>query len=712
MGAALIHDPLTRFFAQAVAIIVVSRVLGLLLRRIGQPQVIAEVLAGIVLGPSLLGAVAPGALETLFAKQSLGALQLLSQVGLVLFMFLIGLELDPSLLRGRGKTSLWMSQAGIAVPFGLGVLLALGVESELSVPGVPFAAFASFLGVAMAVTAFPVLARILSEGNLLSTRLGATAIACAAVGDIAAWCLLAFVVSGARATGIGSALVTTVLALGYVALMWFVVRPVLSRLGARVGDRAGLTQNLVATVILLLLFSSWATELIGIHALFGAFLLGVALPKDGNLARALADKLEDLVLVLLLPLFFAFSGLRTELGLLETTRDWLLCGAIILVACLGKFGGVTLAGRLSGLPWRESSALGILMNTRGLVELVVLNIGLDLGVIEPKLFTMLVLMALVTTFMTTPLLDRVYPQRLRVPESAARLETPLPARLQPRYDVLVCVSHGRSGPGLITLASALSGKDRVRVHALHLIHPTDRASFYVEGSRGSEHEPALMPLVERARALDTDVRPLSFVSTDPAEDIQSVAVKKHAELILIGWHKPVFSQTLLGGTVYRVLRDAPASVGVFVDRGLERVRRVLVPFVGSVHDREAVRLSRRILGSASDVEVTLLHVRTPEPGTEAGQRDSDEIIDEPDGGRVVVRVVHDPSPVGAALAEMQRGYDLVVVGASREWGLEQRLLGVQRERLMLESKVSLLVVRGRASAESEALELSSSPSLA
>jgi Kef-type K+ transport system membrane component KefB/nucleotide-binding universal stress UspA family protein len=709
MGAALIHDPLTRFFAQAVAIVVASRVLGLLLKRIGQPQVIAEVIAGIVLGPSLLGAIAPGALDTLFAKQSLGPLQLLSQVGLVLFMFLIGLELDPSLLRGRGKTSVWISQAGIAVPFGLGVLLAFGLRSELSSDDVPFPAFALFMGVAMAVTAFPVLARILSEGNLLGTRVGATAIACAAVDDIAAWCLLAFVVSVARSTGIGGALITTVLALGYIAVMWFVVRPVLARLGARVGDRAGLTQNLVATVILLLLISSWATELVGIHALFGAFLLGVVLPKEGNLARALADKLEDLVLVLFLPLFFAFSGLRTQIGLLETARDWLFCGGIIGVACLGKFGGVTLAGRISGLPWRESSALGILMNTRGLVELVVLNIGLDLGVIGSKLFTMLVLMALVTTFMTTPLLDRVYPKHLRVPASGVRLETPLPARLQPRFDILICVSHARSGPGLVTLANALSGKERVRVHALHLVNPTDRASFYVEGSRGAEHEPALIPLVERARALDTDVRPITFVSSDPAEGIQSVAEKKHAELILIGWHKPVFSQTLLGGTVYRILRDAPANVGVFVDRGLERVRRVLVPFVGSVHDRAAVALARRILGSGSDVEVTLLHVRAPEPGTEAGQRDSDEIIDEPDGGRVVVRVVHDLSPVGAALAEMERGYDLVVVGASREWGLEQRLLGVQRERLMLESKVSLLVVRGRPSPEAEALELSSSP---
>ena len=717
MGAAsLIDNPLTRFIAQAVAIIGVSRVLALGARRLGQPQVIAEVTAGIVLGPSLLGLLWPELTQALFPAQSMGLLQLVSQVGLVLFMFLIGLELDPELLRGRGKASIAISHTSIVVPFAMGSGLAFWLYPVLSDPSVPFLAFALFLGVAMSITAFPVLARILSERRLLSTRVGAVAITCAAVDDVTAWCLLAFVVAVASVKGIAGAVITSLGALAYIAIMFLVVRPLLARLGARVGGREGLTQNLVALVLLLLLLSSFATEVIGIHALFGAFCFGACLPKDGGLGRALADKIEDLVLVLFLPLFFAYSGVRTHIGLLDTPLEWLICGAIVLVACAGKFGGTALAARFTGLSWRESGALGILMNTRGLMELIVLNIGLDLGVISGTLFTMMVVMALVTTFMTTPALERVYPTSLATRGSLTppgmRLDTPLPApgRPQAAYDVLVCVAHDRSGPGLLTLAKALTAHDQIRVHALHLVSASDRASFFLQaGENGQRRDPVLEPLLQRAAELEVDVRPLSFVSSDPAEDIRHVAELKRAKIVLIGWHKPVFSQTFLGGTVYRVLRDAPGNVGVFVDRGLQRVRRVLVPFVGSVHDRAAVALARRMLGQEG-TQVTLLHVREPEPGIDPGSRDSDEIIDEPGGGRVVVRVVHNSSPVAAALSEIESGYDLVIVGAGREWGLEQRLLGVQRERLMLESKASLLVVRGRESLEAQVLELSSAPS--
>jgi Kef-type K+ transport system membrane component KefB len=690
--ALVVHDPLTRFIAQAVAIIVASRLLGLLVRRLGQPQVIAEISAGILLGPSLLGAIAPGTLSALFAPESLGVLQLVSQIGLIFFMFLIGLELDPNLLKGRGRSSVAISYTSILFPFGLGAALAYWLYPRLSDPSVSFLAFALFLGVAMSITAFPVLARILSERRLLSTPVGATAIACAAVDDVTAWCLLAFVVAAAKVKGFAAAGLSLALTVAYVLAMFFIVRPLLARLGARVAGRDGLTQNVVATILLMLLLSSWATELIGIHALFGAFLFGVILPRDGGLAAALSEKLADLVLVVFLPLFFAFSGVRTELGLLDSTESWLVFGLVTLVACAGKFGGATLAARLSGMPWREAGALGVLMNTRGLMELIVLNIGLDLGVISGTLFTIMVLVALVTTFMTTPALALIYPDSAIARDSAARVETPLPSAGKP-YDVLVCVAHDRSGPGLVTLARSLAGQDRIRVHALHLINAADYASFRVDAPKNPAHDPALVPLLARARELELDARPLSFVSGDPSEDIRAVARKKHAQLTLIGWHKPVFSQTFLGGTVYRVLRDAPGTVGVFVDRGLTQVQRVLVPFIGSVHDRAAIALARRVLGPQNP-EVTLLHVRAPNGAAE--ERDSVEIIEEPAGGRVLVRVVHHSSPVSAALAEIERGqdYDLVMVGAGREWGLEQRLLGVQRERLVLESKTSLLIVRG------------------
>ncbi|MCC7536739.1 MAG: cation:proton antiporter, partial [Deltaproteobacteria bacterium] len=677
------------------------------------------------LGPSLVGWLWPETSRTLFAPESLVLLQLVSQVGLILFMFLVGLELDPKLLRGRAHTSVAISHTSIVVPFGLGALLALHLYPRISSPSVPQLAFALFLGVAMSITAFPVLARILTERRLMTTRVGAITIACAAVDDVTAWCLLAFVVAATRASGMTGALVTTGLALAYVAVMLLAVRPLLGRVAARVANREGLTQNVVAIVLLLLLASSWATELIGIHALFGAFLFGAILPRDGGLARALAERLEDVVLVLLLPLFFAYSGVRTHIGLLDSADAWTTCGLIVLVACLGKFGGSFVAARLTGMSWRESGALGVLMNTRGLMELIVLNIGLDLGVISPTLFTMMVVMALVTTFMTTPLLQWIYPSEHFVAEAepvAAPVTVPAEAipsvalasrsvrrlesadsRLHPertrdggKFAMLVCVAKEESGPGLVTLAHALSDpRAPADVIALHLLQPPDRVSIRLP--RG-EDDAGLQPLLARAEELALDVTPTSFVSVDPAEDICEVAKNREADLVLLGWHRPVVSQTVLGGVVYQVMTHASADVAVFVDRGFERARRILVPFVGTAHDRAALALARR-LQLFSGAEVTLLHVRKPE-----GTRDDESgahVFDEPEGGRVRVRMVHHVSPVEVALAESREGYDLVIVGAGREWGLEQRRLGVQPERLIRESPASLLVVRGRVAPASE-----------
>src|SRR5262249_37496380 len=251
--------------------------------------------------------------------------------------------------------------------------------------------------------------------------------------------LLAFVVSIAKSVDVKGAVFTVGLALAYIAGMFVFVRPFLRRLGAVSSSAEGLTQNLVAVTLLTLLASSWTTELIGIHALFGAFMLGAVMPKEGNFSRLLAEKLEDLVVVFLLPMFFAYSGLRTELGLLSTKGAWIMCGLVILVACVGKFGGSAVAARLTGLTWREAGALGILMNTRGLMELIVLNIGYELGVISATLFTMMVIMALVTTFMTTPLLEVVYPTK----ELSKHLETPMPTPVRANsshFTILMCVA--------------------------------------------------------------------------------------------------------------------------------------------------------------------------------------------------------------------------------------------------------------------------------
>ncbi|WNG59356.1 cation/H(+) antiporter [Archangium gephyra] len=691
---ALAHNALTLLIVQFLVIIGVSRLIGRGARWLDQPLVIAEVVAGIVLGPSLLGWLAPGAMEWLFPASSMSVLKMLSQVGLILFMFLIGLELDPKLLKGRGHASVVISHTSIIVPFALGAGAALWLYPRLSDPSVPFSSFVLFMGVAMSITAFPVLARILTERRLLSSRVGAMTITCAAVDDVTAWCLLAFVVSIVRASDLMHAGITTVLAMLYIAFMLMVVRPFLARLGARVANKEGLNQNGMALTLMMLLASAWATELIGIHALFGAFMMGSVIPKEGGLAQALAEKLEDVAVVLLLPLFFAFSGLRTQIGLLSTNDHWVMCGIIILLACVGKFGGSAVAARLTGMRWREAGALGILMNTRGLMELIVLNIGLDLGVISPTLFTMMVVMALVTTFMTTPLLRWIYP-----PEEMAKDQisvTPEAEQVEaPPYTVMMCVSHGQSGAGMVTLGRALTGapQEPSQLYALHLIRPTERASFHLRHDPEKASGDSLAPLLGRANGLGVQVRPLSFVSTEPGSDICRTAEAKQADLILLGWHKPLFSRTMLGGTVHEVMQEASTGVAVLVDRGLENVRRVLVPFIGSVHDRAALGLARRLLHHAS-AEITILHV-TQSDGT-PGHSGARPLVDElfPQGsGRVHFKVVAHESPEDAALEEARRGYDLVVVGVGSEWGLEDSLFGLHRQRLIGDAPTSLLVVR-------------------
>jgi Kef-type K+ transport system membrane component KefB/nucleotide-binding universal stress UspA family protein len=689
----ILHSPLALFMVQAALIIALSRIIGLVMSRLGQPMVIAEISAGILLGPSLLGLIAPGALGVLFPSQSMALLSAFSQIGLVLFMFLIGLELDPKLLRGRAHSSVVISHSSIILPCLLGALLGLYLYPRLSSPEVPFASFVLFMGVSMSITAFPVLARILAERRLLKTKIGALTITCAAVDDVTAWCLLAFVVSIAKSTNLAQAAFTVALAIGYIAAMYFLVRPFLRRLGAVSASKDGLTQNLVAVTLLILLASSWTTELIGIHALFGAFMLGAVMPKEGHFSRLLAEKLEDLVVVFLLPMFFAYSGLRTQLGLLDSSHAWVMCGLIILVACVGKFGGSALAGKLTGLSWREAGALGILMNTRGLMELIVLNIGLDLKVISPTLFAMMVIMALVTTFMTTPLLEVVYPPS----EFETEIEQPEQVK-KPSFTVLMCVAFDRSGPAMMNLVRSLVAEQlgSYRLYALKLVRPTDRASFFIIDQEETGML-GLKPLLERAQHMKVAVSPIAFVSPRPAQDICNVAEVKGADLVILGWHKPVVTRTVLGGTVADVLEKAHADVGVFIDRGLEQVRKVLVPFQGTPDDKAALSLARRM--TAGSAEVTILHVIKPGRAEDerlgARQEFDQTFTEEGPYNRASVRmklVSHD-KPAIAALEEAGKGYDLVIVGAGHQWGIERRLFGMAPELMVERCPTSLLLVR-------------------
>lgn len=387
-------------------VIIMARGVGSLFKLMKQPPVIGEVIGGIMLGPSLLGRIAPDVYSFVLPASSAPFLGVIAQLGVILYMFLVGLELDLKVLRKSGHATLAISHASILVPFCLGAWLALSLYGEFAPTGVKFTSFALFLGVSMSITAFPVLARLLTDQKIQKTRMGTLALTCAAVDDVSAWCLLAFVVSIAQAK-IGGAFLTLGLSITYITLMFVVARPLIRRLVPWLEKFDRMTEGGMAIVFVALLLSALATEVIGIHAIFGAFLLGAITPHDSRVANELTQRLEDLVRIMFLPAFFAFTGMRTQIGLLSTQRDWAVCGLIIVVATFGKFGGTTIAAKLSGLQWREASALGILMNTRGLVELIVLNIGLDMGVLSPTLFAMLVVMALVTTFMTTPILSLI-----------------------------------------------------------------------------------------------------------------------------------------------------------------------------------------------------------------------------------------------------------------------------------------------------------------
>jgi Kef-type K+ transport system membrane component KefB len=401
------------------AVIIVGRLLGWLLSWLHQPPVMGEVLGGIVLGPSLLGWMGREwlgwATSPLLPPEIAPQLSLIAQLGVILYMFLVGLEFHAGKFRGLARSAAIISLASMLVPFALGLLLATGLYGSFAPRGVSLTGFALFLGVALSVTAFPVLARILTDRGVAQTELGVLALSCAAVGDVAAWWLLAFVAGVVRSQGnhpgpshAGGAAQMIVLSLLYLGAMLAVVRPLATYLIARAQGR-GLGPTAIAVTFAALLLSALTTEWIGIHAVFGAFLLGVIIPHDSQIAQSLKAGLEQVVIVLLLPAFFAYTGMRTEISLVSGWQQWLVCGLIILVASAGKFGGTLAAARLVGFDWRTSSALGILMNTRGLMELIVLNMGLDLGVISPTLFAMLVVMALVTTLATTPLLAWLEP---------------------------------------------------------------------------------------------------------------------------------------------------------------------------------------------------------------------------------------------------------------------------------------------------------------
>ena len=401
------RNPVSVLLMQIIVIIAVAGLFGRLFRKMSQPPVMGEMIAGIVMGPSVLGFFFPDAMAFLFPPSSLETLRLLAQIGVVLFMFVVGMELNLEHVREKGSAAVMISHASIIVPFLLGSTLSLFLYRDLAPAGTSFNAFALFIGVAMSITAFPVLARIIEDRGLSQTFLGSIALTCAAVDDVTAWCILALVIAIVNASGVVVSLATVLFTLIFAVVMLFIVRPQLSRIVKETPRSRLHSRRLIGAMLALVLASALITETIGIHALFGAFVAGIAMPSSAELRTFLREKVESFSSAALLPLFFAFTGLRTQIGLLNDWQSWALCGVIILVAIAGKLVGSMLMSRWTGMSWSLSFAIGTLMNTRGLVELVVLNIGYDLGILSGRIFAMMVLMALVTTFMTGPLLSLI-----------------------------------------------------------------------------------------------------------------------------------------------------------------------------------------------------------------------------------------------------------------------------------------------------------------
>ena len=535
------QDPLAILLAQITTIILVARFFGWVFKKIGQPSVIGEIIAGIVLGPSLLGLYFPDFSASLFPVESLGNLKFLSQIGLILFMFVIGMELDIKVLKNKANDAVVISHASIVIPFTLGIGLAYFVYDNFAPEGVKFLSFSLFMGIAMSITAFPVLARIVQERGIHKTKLGAIVITCAAADDITAWCLLAVVIAIVKAGTFVSSMYIISLALIYVLAMLFIVKPFLKRIGDLYGSKESIIKPVVAIFFLVLIISSYTTEVIGIHALFGAFMTGAIMPNVAKFRTIFIDKVEDVSVILLLPLFFVFTGLKTEIGLINDPYLWKVTGFIILVAVVGKFFGSTLAAKFVGQSWRDSLTIGALMNTRGLMELIVLNIGLELKVLTPAVFTMMVIMALVTTFMTGPALNLIN-YIFKTKDVADLEEVP-----NHKYSILISFGNNEKGKSLLRLANSLTKrqKDTSTITAMHLSLSDEMHTFNIADKEKS----SFVPIVEESKILKQEITTIFKATVDIETEIADVANQGDYDLLLVGLGKSIFEGTLLGKVI-------------------------------------------------------------------------------------------------------------------------------------------------------------------
>ncbi|WP_312176948.1 cation:proton antiporter [Chryseobacterium sp.] len=626
-----LHHPLALLLAQIVTIILVARLFGWICIKIKQPSVIGEMIAGIVLGPSLVGMYFPEFSAFLFPKESLGNLKFLSQIGLILFMYIVGMELDLSVLRKKAHDAVVISHASIIIPFALGVGLSYFIYREFAPDGIQFTSFALFIAIAMSITAFPVLARIVQERNLQKTKLGTVVITCAAADDITAWCILAAVIAIVKAGSFASSIYVILMAIAYVFIMIKIVRPFLKRIGDLQAGKNTINKPMVAIFFLTLILSAYTTEVIGIHALFGAFMAGAIMPENTKFRTMFIEKIEDVALVLLLPLFFVFTGLRTQIGLLNDGHLWITAGFIILTAVVGKFAGSTLTAKFLGINWKESLTIGALMNTRGLMELIVLNIGYDLGVLSPEIFAMMVIMALFTTFMTGPALDFInfiFKSKKGNDENKADDDA--------QYRVLLSFDNPESGSTLLKLAHDFTKKMNANksITAMNIAPVNEMHAYDINEYENEQFK----NVIDTSQELSLKITTLFKASTDIESDLTHISNKGNYDLLLIMLGKSMYEGSLLGrllgfttkiinpekllntvkgkGNIFntspfddftlQILDKTNIPVGIMVDKNFSAADKVFVP-IFNLSDFYLLEYAKRLINN-NNSQIIILDV--------------------------------------------------------------------------------------------------------
>jgi Kef-type K+ transport system membrane component KefB len=694
------------FFIAVALVMLLARLFGILAERIGQPRVMGEVVAGLTLGPSVLGAISPQLQGQLFPPDILPAFGIAANLGLIFYMFLVGLEVDHSQLKGRVARAVAISNTSVAVPMLLGIAIAIPLYKLLA-PEKKFAAFALFLGVAMSITAFPVLARILAERRMLKRPLGVLVITCASIDDVVAWFLIALATTVAVQGGFGDVATTIGLAVAFCLAMGFLARPLIARVSDAFDQSGRVPAGWVAIIFAGVLLSAWATDLIGIAVIFGGFIMGMVMPRDAGLTEDVTRRMEDFVVVLLLPMFFAYTGLQLNVGQLNSSILWAITLALIGIAIAGKLFGAMAAARVSGFGWRESAVIGTLMNTRGLTELIVLNLALQKGVISSAVFTMMVLMALVTTFMAGPILKLIdrrnefgAPVEEELVQSRERSVAAFPALVLPESSILVAAQTDAALPTLLELAEPLARSEPPRELILvRLVRPPRGAG--VRGGLQSENalvrraEEQLERVQEELIASGIATRSVAFSSAHPGDDLARLTESEEIDLLLVDGRRPLLGEPVPLVDIKPVLERAPCDVGVLVAREGERLALgpgapILVPFGGADHDWSALELGAW-LSSGTGAPLKLLGAAgaTDEaPAVKRRLQDAGMLV------RDVAGIATDPIVVEdgrQGILQAARGARLLVVGLSERW--KEEGLGETRSQLARSSAAPILFVR-------------------